>query len=131
MTQVLWHVVCLAGVTWLSVLMASLIRAKGWTFPGLVYAMGNRDNPPPATALAGRADRTAKNNLENFVLFLALAMVTHVANANPERATLGADIFFWSRLAFVVVYYAGIPYLRTLVWTAGSVGLVIMASALL
>jgi uncharacterized MAPEG superfamily protein len=120
----------MAGITWLSLLAASLIRAKGWTMQGMSFAMGNRENPPDATALAGRADRTAKNNLENFILFAVLALVAHVANADPTRVALGAEIFFWSRLAFIVTYYAGIPYLRTLVWTAGSAGLVIMASAL-
>src|SRR5262245_60406386 len=129
MTHVLWHVVCLAGVTWLSVLLASLIRAKGWTMPGLMWAMSNRANPPPATAFADRADRTAKNNLENFVIFAALALVAHVANVTSERITLGADLFFWSRLAFIVVYYLGVPYLRTLVWGVGSAGLVIMVTA--
>jgi uncharacterized MAPEG superfamily protein len=130
MTHVLTLVVCMAALTWLSVLAASLIRAKGWTMPGLQYAMSNRENPPDATAFAGRADRTAKNNLENFVLFAVLALVAHVTRGEAPRVTLGADIFFWSRILFIVVYYAGIPYLRTLIWTAGSVGLAIMASAL-
>src|SRR5262249_45943572 len=104
MTPVLWHVVCLAGITWLSLLVASLIRAKGWTLAGLQYAMGNRDAALEAGAFAGRAERTAQNNLHNFVFFLALALVGHVAQANPEKLKLGADLFFWSRLAFIVIY---------------------------
>ena len=130
MTHVLTLVVYMAAITWLTVLAASLIRAKGWTMPGLLYAMGNRESPPDATAFAGRADRTAKNNLENFVLFATLALVAHVTLGESSRVALGADIFFWSRVVFIVVYYAGIPYLRTLIWTAGSIGLAIMASAL-
>ena len=131
MTHVLTLVVCMAAITWLSLLMASLIRAKGWTMSGMQYAMSNRENPPDATAFAGRADRTARNNVENFVLFAALALVAHVTRSESDRVALGADIFFWSRVLFIFVYYAGIPYVRTLIWTAGSVGLAIMVSALL
>jgi len=130
MHHVLTLVVCLAGVTWLSLLVASLARAKGWTMQGMMWAVSNRENPPEPSAFAGRADRTAKNNLENFVLFAALALTANALNADAARVTLGADLFFWSRLAFIVIYYLGIPYLRTLVWTAGAVGLGMMAYAM-
>jgi uncharacterized MAPEG superfamily protein len=130
-TRLLSLVVYIAAVTWLLLLAASLIRAKGWTPEGMKLAMGNRDNLPEATLLAGRADRTARNTLENFVLFAALALVAQVSGAQSSRVLLGAEIFFWSRLVFIAVYYVGIPYLRTVVWIVGFVGLAMMASALL
>lgn len=130
MTKLLLLVVIMAAVTCLLLLAASLIRVKGWTPQGLKLAMGNRDHLPEATPLAGRADRTARNTLENFVLFAALALVAHVSGTQSPRVLLGAELFFWSRLVFVAVYYAGIPYLRTVVWTVGLVGLAMMASAL-
>jgi uncharacterized MAPEG superfamily protein len=130
MTHLLSLVVCMAGVTWLLLLAASLIRAKGWTPEGMKIAMGNRENLPEATPLAGRADRTAKNTLEAFVLFAALALVAHVSGAQSPRIALGAEIFFWSRLVYIPVYYMGIPYLRTVVWTVGFVGLAMMAYSL-
>lgn len=120
----------MAAVTWLLLLAASLIRARGWTLQGMKVAMGNRDDLSEATPLAGRADRTARNTLENFALFAALAIVAHVSGVQDPRVLLGAEIFFWSRLLFIAVYYIGIPYLRTVVWTVGFVGLAMMASAL-
>jgi uncharacterized MAPEG superfamily protein len=120
----------MAAITWLLLLAASLIRAKGWTPEGLKVAMGNRESLPEATPFAGRADRTAKNTLENFVLFAALVLVAHVSGTLTPRVLLGAEIFFWSRILFIAVYYAGIPYLRTVVWTVGFVGLAMIASAL-
>ena len=36
---------------------------------------------------------------------------------------LGAQIFLYARLAYVVVYIAGIPWLRTGVWAVSVVGL--------
>ncbi len=130
MTKLLSLVVYMAAVTWLLLLSASLIRARGWTLQGMKVAMGNRDDLPEATPLAGRADRTARNTLENFALFAALALVAHVSGVQDPRVLLGAEIFFWSRLLFIAVYYIGIPYLRTVVWTVGFAGLAMMASAL-
>ena len=130
MTKLLTLVVYMAGLTWLLLLAASLIRAKGWTLEGTKIAMGNRDNLPTATPLAGRADRTARNTLEGFVLFAALALVAQVSGVQSPRVLQGAEMFFWSRLAYVPVYYLGIPYLRTAVWLVGIAGLGMMATAL-
>jgi uncharacterized MAPEG superfamily protein len=44
---------------------------------------------------------------------------------------LGAELFFWSRLAYIPVYYAGIPYLRTAIYFISVTGLAMMATALL
>ncbi|MCL4744452.1 MAG: MAPEG family protein [Burkholderiaceae bacterium] len=130
MTHLLSLVVYMAGITWLLLLAASLIRAKGWNLQGMKIAMGNRDDLPDATPFSGRADRTARNTLEGFVLFAALALVAHASAIDSPRVLSGAEIFFWSRLAYVAIYYAGIPYLRTVVWTIGFAGLAMMASAL-
>jgi hypothetical protein len=49
-----------------------------------------------------------------------------------NRATLlGAQIFFWARLAYAVAYIAGIPWLRTGVWFVSLIGLAIIFLQLL
>ena len=116
---------------WVLLLGASLIRARGWTLPGMMVAMGNRDNLPDATALAARADRTARNTVEGFILFAAIALTAHAAGVASPRIALGAELFFWSRVLYIPIYYAGIAYLRTVVWTVGMAGLAMMISALL
>jgi uncharacterized MAPEG superfamily protein len=131
MTPTLTLVVYMAVLTWLTLLAASLIRARAWTFAGTMLAFGNRENLPDATALAGRAERTARNTLENFVLFAAIALVAHAAGATNSSIATGATLFFWSRVLYIAVYYAGIAYLRTAVWLAGIVGLAMMLLALL
>jgi uncharacterized MAPEG superfamily protein len=131
MNRTLTLVVYMAIVTWLTSLVASLIRAKGWTPAGTKIALGNRDNLPEATPLAGRAQRTAANTLENFILFAAIALVAEVAGSTNSRIGTGAEIFFWARIAFIPIYYAGIIYLRTAVWLIGIIGLGLMVSALL
>ena len=39
---------------------------------------------------------------------------------------LGAQLFFWARLAYAVVYLAGIAWLRTAVWAVSMVGVVLL-----
>lgn len=130
MTKLLYLVVCMAVLTWITILVASMSRYKGWTMKGMMLAMGNRENPPEATPLAARADRTARNTVDNFILFAALALVAQVSGSASPNVLLGAEIFFWSRLLYIPVYYAGIIYLRTAVWTVSIVGLGMMVCAM-
>lgn len=113
-------------LTWLSLMAASLVRVQAWTPQGLLLAFGNRDNLPPATPLAGRAQRCAANTLENFVLFAGLLLAAQLKGGDAGQVLLGATLFFWSRLIYIPVYYAGIIYLRTAVWTVGAVGMVLI-----
>lgn len=131
MTTTLYLVIYMAIVTWLTSLVASLLRVKGWTPSGMQIAFGNRDNLPEASPLAGRAERTARNTLENFVLFAAIALVAHISGRAGARVDKGAEIFFWARLAFIPVYYAGIVYLRTAVWLVSIIGLAMMIAAII
>ncbi len=97
----------------------------------MMLALGNREKIPEPTPLAGRALRTAQNTLENFVLFAAIALVAHAAGADGPKVEAGAQIFFWARVLYVPVYYAGIAYLRTGLWVVSIVGLAMMLSATL
>ncbi|MGM9482079.1 MAPEG family protein [Roseateles sp. NT4] len=126
MPKLLSLVVCMTLLTWLTVLVASLIRAKAWTPKGLMLAFGNRDNLPEATPLAGRAQRAAANSLENLLFFAALALVAQAAGATNERVLLGAQVFLWARVIYVPVYVIGVPFVRTGVWTVSIVGLAMM-----
>ncbi len=130
MTPFLTLVIYMGIVTWLTLLAASLIRVKGWTLRGTLLAFGNRDNLPEPSPFAGRAERTARNTFENFVLFAAIALVGHVAGVQSPKLLLGAQIFFWARLVYIPVYYAGIVYLRTAVWAVSIVGMAMMVVAL-
>lgn len=131
MNRTLALVVFMALVTWITLLAASLIRTKAWTLPGMKAALGNRDNLPHATPLAGRAERTARNTLENFILFAAIALVAQAAGNTSPKVVTGAEIFFWARIVYIPVYYAGITYFRTAVWLVSIIGLALMVLAIL
>ncbi|HEX4340262.1 MAG TPA: MAPEG family protein [Polyangiaceae bacterium] len=112
-------------------LTASVLRARAWAPPGLVIALGNRDDVPPPTALAARADRAGKNMLEGLLLFVAAVAAARYAGVTQEKVELGATLFFWARVVYFGVYLAGIPYLRTAVWAVATVGTFMIARAAL
>ncbi|MEE4302197.1 MAG: MAPEG family protein [Pseudomonadales bacterium] len=99
----------------LFVVQATALAASG----GLGWGLGNRDEAREDSPLLGRAKRTAANHVEALVLFTPLALiaaVTGVSNGTTETAAL---TFLGARIAFVVVYLIGIPYLRTAIWGVG------------
>ena len=130
MTPLLQLVVYSTVLTWVSIMAAAFLRNREWTPEGIKVGLSNRDNLPEPTPLGGRAVRAATNTLENFVLFLALALTAHAAGLRDE-ATLGAQIFFWARVVYLPVYWAGITYVRSLVWGVGIAGLAMMLFAII
>ena len=87
---------------------------------------GNRETMPPPTGWAGRAQRAHRNLLENLPLFAILVLLAALTARLTPTTALGAQIFFWARVAYAAVYLAGIPYLRTLVWLVSMAGLVMI-----
>jgi uncharacterized MAPEG superfamily protein len=90
---------------------------------GLSTLAGNRDGMPELKGWAGRATRAHRNMLENLVLFAALVLVAAIADKTNSTTLLGAQIFLYARIVYALVYIAGIPWLRTAVWTVSVVGL--------
>ena len=90
---------------------------------GMAVLIGNRDNVPTIVGWAGRAQRSHRNMLESIGLFAILVLTAAVAGRANATTALGAEIFFWSRLAYAVVYIGGVLWVRTLLWAASIVGL--------
>jgi len=93
---------------------------------GLAALAGNREGMPEIKGWAGRAARAHRNMLENLVLFAALVLAAAVAGKTNDMTLLGAQIFLYARIAYALVYVAGIPWLRTGVWTVSVVGLALI-----
>jgi uncharacterized MAPEG superfamily protein len=98
---------------------------------GLPMLAGNREGLAPCTGWAGRAARAHHNMLESLVLFAALVLVAVFAGRTNSTTLLGAQLFFWGRLAYAVIYLAGTPWLRTAVWFVSVVGLALIFFQLL
>ena len=109
-----------------------LVAASAATLQvGLPELAGNRDNMPPLTGWAGRAERAHLNMLESLVLFAALVLVALVAGRTNSMTALGAQLFFWARLVYAPVYLAGVPWVRTAVWLVSVIGLILIFAQLL
>ena len=109
-----------------------LIAASGAnTQVGLMTLAGNREDLPDMVGWAGRARRAHLNMIENLVLFAALVLIAAVAGKANATTAMGAMIFFWARLAYAVIYLIGIPWLRTLAWFVGVIGMAMIAWVLL
>ncbi len=115
-TLLLWAVL-------LTVVQAVVAAQGAMMQVGLPMLAGNREGMPEIRGWAGRAARAHRNMLENLVLFAALVLVAVVAGKTNGTTLLGAQIFFWARLAYAGIYLAGIPWLRTGVWALSVVGL--------
>ena len=87
---------------------------------------GARDNLPEPTVFMKRANRLNANMLENMVLFTALVAIVGFSGADTANINLGATIFFYARLVHAVVYLAGWPFVRTLVWLVSVIGMGMM-----
>lgn len=93
---------------------------------GLPMLAGNRDNMPALTGWALRAQRAHLNMLESLVVFAILILVAHVTGQNNAMTLLGAQLFFWGRVAHAIVYLIGIPWLRTAVWAVSFAGILLV-----
>lgn len=100
----------------------------GFDFWGIV---GNRDNPPEMSVVAGRLDRAKKNMQEALPFFLTLALMALIKGGDTSEAAHSAFVFFLARVVYVPAYVSGIPMLRSLVWLVGVASLVMMALSLL
>ena len=104
---------------------ASLQRGYRWT-------SGPRDEPtPPLRGVAGRLDRALRNFLETFPLFVAVVLVAHVSETHNALTEWGSRLYLWGRVAYVPLYAAGVPLVRSLVWNVATVGIVLIIVALL
>ena len=116
-----------AGLALVQMLIA-VIGAQ--TQLGLPMLAGNREDLPRVTGWAGRAQRAHMNLLESLAVFAIVVLVAHAANRLNDTTSLGAQLFFWGRVAYALVYVAGIPWVRTLTWAVSIAGIVLIFTQL-
>lgn len=107
--------ICL--VLWVPYILAEIkVRGMG---RALGYPSGTVEDLP---AWAQRAHRAHMNLVENIGPFAVMVLVAHVIGVSTELTVLGANLFFWSRIVQTLIFWAGIPVLRTLAFAAGLAG---------
>lgn len=89
---------------------------------GVPVLVQNREGLPVLEGFIGRGKRAQANLIENLVPFAALVLVAHALGLSTSTTVLGAQLFFWGRVAHAITYYAGIIWVRTLVFAVAVVG---------
>jgi len=98
---------------------------------GVPAMAGNRDDLPPPKPFQARTRRLVDNHREGLTLFAPLILAAAVAHVSNGSTVLGAQLFFYARLAHAILYLLGVPWVRALAWAVGMVGTIMVLVAVL
>jgi uncharacterized MAPEG superfamily protein len=94
---------------------------------GVAWGLGNRsDNPSEPREWGERARRAYANMAENLLPFACIVLVVQGSGNSGEWSSIGALVFFYSRVAHAVLYIAGITVLRSIAYFGGLIGMAMM-----
>lgn len=126
--MVFWILVCLGLYVFNVYLAGAMLFAR----IGLVAYTGPRDTLPDDSRYRARALKAANNFSENLPVFLTLGLLALILpDADAVLAELGAMIFVLARAVYIPVYVAGVPFVRSVVYSVGALGLIAMLVSLL
>lgn len=119
LTLLVWSIIL--AIAHMLIAVQALVSTKG-----LMTALGNRENLPELPGWAGRAVRANRNMAENLSLFAAAVLMASVLGISNSMTLLGAQLFFYARVAYAVCYLGSIPWLRTLSWVVSIAGVALI-----
>jgi uncharacterized MAPEG superfamily protein len=116
----------LTMLVWSTALLLALVvvqAVSGVRAQGLVPLVNSRDGLPAPAGFHARMLRVVDNHREGLTIFAPLVLVASVAGVQTTLTALGAQLFFYSRVAHAIVYVLGLPLIRPLIWSVGLVGI--------
>jgi uncharacterized MAPEG superfamily protein len=119
MTTDLWYLTLAAALT--AVLWIPYVVCQVMTNGALTPANYVDPKPRPVPVWGERAHRAYLNALECFPPFAALVIVAQLAGKANGMTALFAAGYFWLRLAHAIVYWTGVPHLRTVIFVLAFV----------
>ena len=94
---------------------------------GPKWNLSARDAAMPALEIvAGRLNRALHNFLETFPLFAVAVLIADATNRHGWLAVWGSQIYFYARVLYLPIYAAGLPAIRTVVWSVATLGIVMV-----
>ena len=98
---------------------------------GSKWNVGPRDaEMPPLNPVPGRLQRASLNFFETFPLFAVLVLIADAVNRHGPLTVWGSELYFVCRVIYLPLYAFGIPVVRTVVWSAASLGIFMVLIAL-
>ena len=99
---------------------------------GRKWNVGARDAAlPEPNAMTGRTMRAQANFLETFPIAIVALLGVVLAGKTSPTTALGGWIWLGARLVYLPLYAAGVPVIRTIVWSIGMAGLTMVIWPLL
>jgi uncharacterized MAPEG superfamily protein len=98
---------------------------------GIMGALANPSrHDKPQSEWANRMMFAHDNAVENLIIFAPLVLILNAIDYSSTTTVIACNVYFWSRLAHLIVYTAGLPVFRTLVWLVGFFAQVALALAI-
>ncbi|WP_309601552.1 MAPEG family protein [Sphingomonas sp.] len=113
----------------INILWAGNVRTRQY---GTEWNMGARDEKmPPLNPLAARLLRAQANLYETLPLFIAAVLGAAYLDRLGWKTEVGASLYAIGRLIYLPLYAAGIPKIRTMVFSVSLAGLILCWWALM
>jgi uncharacterized MAPEG superfamily protein len=117
--------VILTGLLWVPYILNRV------TVRGLGGAMANpTPGSRPHAAWATRLMFAHDNAVENLVVFAPLVLILAQLDYSTKWTVYAAAVYFWARVAHLLVYTLGLPVFRTLAFTVGFLAQAVLALAI-
>lgn len=116
-------------LVWSFVIFLLYMGAQSTTYRmqhGVRFANTARDNEAAPNLLTARAEKALRNFLETYAAFIALAVATELSGRSDVFTQWGASIWFVARIVYLPLYVFGVQDIRSLVWFASFIGLILM-----
>ena len=98
---------------------------------GLSGAMANPSrNDKPQADWANRLMFAHDNAVENLIIFAPLVLILNDLDYSTKWTVMACAVYFWSRVAHLIVYTIGLPVFRTLAFTVGFLAQAVLALAI-
>jgi len=68
--------------------------------------------------------------VENLIVFAPLVLILSEIDYSTKWTVYACAVYFWARLAHVIIYAMGIPVLRTLSFTVGFLAQAVLVLAI-
>jgi uncharacterized MAPEG superfamily protein len=117
--------VILTGLLWVPYMLnRAMVR-------GLMGTMANPSrNDKPHAEWATRLMFAHDNAVENLVVFAPLVLILAELDYSTKWTVYACAVYFWARVAHLVVYTLGLPVFRSLAFTVGFVAQAVLALAI-
>jgi uncharacterized MAPEG superfamily protein len=104
--------------------------AAGAAAQGAITMANARDNLGEPSVWQARTKRCVDNHREGLIMFAPLVLIAAHLDVSNWMTVLGAQMFFYSRVAHAGIYLAGLPLIRPVAWLIGLIGTVMIFLAL-